>query len=289
MSDTERRSILTQVAEGTLSPDEAAERLSDLGRDGDHQGETPPRSAAGGERGLPPGAPATSLRVTGSVRMIEIIGDPSVAEAVAEGPHDARREGSVLIIEGEGPDVNWSQQGWRHFYSSTMQGGSSASARSRGPVFVGLGQKGRMPTLKVRVNPDLPIEVGVKAGAMSVKGVNSPITAECDAGSLQIKGFSGPLQIAVNAGKVEATGRITTGASRIEANAAKVDLRLDASSSVRIHAKSELGRVVLPGADLLSGKASLLGHQSDATVGAGEATLDLEVNVGAATVSVVEA
>lgn len=283
MSDSERRSILTQVAEGTLSPDEAAERLSEIGRSDERRGETPPSSATGGERGLPPGEPATSLRITGSVRMIEIVGDPTVAEAVADGPHDARREGGVLVIEGEGPDVTWSQQGWRHFYSSARSGGSGG-ARIRGPVVFGLGENRRMPALKVRVNPDLPIEVGVKAGAMSVKGVNSAITAECDAGSLQIKGFSGPLQVNVNAGKVEATGRLTSGSSRIEANAAKVDLRLDPASSVRIHARSELGRVVLPGADQ-PGKASLLGHQAEATIGGGEASLDIEVNVGAASVS----
>lgn len=280
MSDHERRSILTQVAEGTLSPDEAAERLSELGgAPTDGRGDTTPGSAAGGERGLPPGAPATSLRITGSVRMIEIIGDPTVAEAVAEGPHDARREGDVLVIEGEGPDVSWSQPGWRYSYSSS---------RSRGPIVMGLGQNRRMPALKVRVNPELPIEIGVKAGAMSVRGVNSPITAECDAGSLQIKDFSGPLQVCVNAGKVEASGRMVKGASRIEANAAKVELRLDPDSSVRIHARSELGRILLPGGGPRPGKGSLLGQESDALIGAGDATLDVEVNVGAASVSLLE-
>ena len=284
MSDHERRSILTQVAEGTLSPDEAAERLSELGDEAaQSRGDTSAGSATGGERGLPPGAPATSLRISGSVRMIEIVGDPTVAEAIAEGPHDARREGDLLVIEGEGPDVSWSQPGWRHSYSSSRGRGPTV-----GPMVIGFGQKGRMPALKVRVNPELPIEISVKAGAMSVRGVNSAITAECDAGSLQIKDFSGPLQVCVNAGKVEASGRMVKGASRIEANAAKVELRLDPDSSVRIHARSELGRILLPGGDARSSKGGLLGQESDALIGAGDATLDMEVNVGAASVSLLE-
>src|SRR5688572_13157781 len=111
MSDAERRSILSQVAEGTLSPDEAAERLACLDQAGSNR--TSVKTAAGGDRGLPPGAPASRIRIVGSVRMVEIVGDANVKEASVEGPHDARREGDLLIIEGEGPDVAWSQPGWR--------------------------------------------------------------------------------------------------------------------------------------------------------------------------------
>jgi len=38
------------------------------------------------------------VRALGSA---DIIGDPSVREAVAEGPHIARREGDTLVIEGD--------------------------------------------------------------------------------------------------------------------------------------------------------------------------------------------
>ena len=320
MSDAERRAILSQVAEGTLSPDEAAERLASLDRDKSHDQPgghgTSVKTAAGGERGLPPGAPAARIRIVGSVRMVEIVGDVNVKEASVEGPHDARREGDLLIIEGEGPEVAWSQPGWRwnwnwagnneddeesegrpkDWYVGYKSGSGWSSGRSRQRVRVagfpgaaafaesltGARQR-RSPALKVRVNPNLPLEAGIKAGAMSITGVAGPITAEADAASLQIKGFTGPLDAKVNAGKLEATGIIAKGESRIECNAGKVDVRLDSGSSVKITARAELSRVNLPGAETRSG--GLLGSEHEAIIGGGAATLSMEVNVGSATVA----
>lgn len=325
MSDAERRSILSQVAEGTLSPDEAAERLASLEADKsahDQPGSqrTSVKTAAGGERGLPPGAPASRIRIVGSVRMVQIIGDANVKEASVEGPHDARREGDLLIIEGEGPEVAWSQPGWRWNWNWAGEGAEEEDAESR-PKDWHVGYKSgvgwsagrprnprvkvvgfpsaaafaesisgarqrRSPALKVRVNPHLPLEAGIKAGAMSITGVAAPIKAEADAASLQIKGFTGPLDATVNAGKLEATGLIDEGASRIECNAGKVDLRLDAGSSVKITARAELSRVNLPGAETRSG--GLLGSEHEATIGGGAATLSMEVNVGSATVALTD-
>src|SRR5687768_1563003 len=137
MSDAERRSILSQVAEGTLSPDEAAERLASLEQNKSHDQpggtRTSVKTAAGGERGLPPGAPATRIRIVGSVRMVEILGDPNVKEASVEGPHDARREGDLLIIEGEGPDVAWSQPGWRWNWNWAGAGDDEEDESERKP------------------------------------------------------------------------------------------------------------------------------------------------------------
>ena len=331
MSDAERRSILSQVAEGTLSPDEAAERLAALDEPSasDRSGGSgsPSQTAAGGDRGLPPGAPAARIRIVGSVRMVDIIGDPTVKEAVAEGPHDARREGDLLIIEGEAPEGPWSQPGWRwnwnwgdgdsdeheegerereraganrDWYVGYKSGAGWSSGRQRPRVRIsGLppgfaeaisGRRGsgprRSPALKVRVNPDLPLEIGIKAGAMSVKGVSAPITAEADAASLQIKGFSAPLDVRVNAGKFEGTGLLDKGESRIECNAGKVDVRLDPRSNVRITARAELSRVNITGGETRTG--GLLGSEHEATMGDGAGTLALEVNVCAATVVVGE-
>lgn len=322
MSDAERRSILSQVAEGTLSPDEAAERLASLDRDAAHDQPGSQRSAvrtaAGGDRGLPPGAPASRIRVVGSVRMVEIVGDANVKEASVEGPHDARREGDVLIIEGEGPDVPWSQPGWRwnwnwagqnedeeierrpkDWYVGYKSGAGWSSGRSRprvrvsgfpGAVAFAESLSGarhrRSPALKVRVNPSLPLEAGIKAGAMSITGVAAPITAEADAASLQIKGFSAPLDAKVNAGKLEATGVMNQGESRIECNAGKVDIRLEPGSRVKITARAELSRINLPSSEVRSG--GLLGSEHEAVIGDGGGTLFMEVNVGSATVALAD-
>lgn len=310
MSDSERRSILSRVAEGTLDPEEAAELLSQL--ESDRGGEAGrPQSSAGGSRGLPPGEAARKVRITGSIRSIEVIGDATVAEASVEGPHDAHREGEVLVIEAEGPDVEWSQPGWRWNwnwlrdseeqddaeaesdrginYSYDLAFGKGRNRQGRGrlrmPPTAG-GASRRLPTLKVRVNPSLDLEVAIKAGALSVRDVSGAITAECDAGSLQIRDFIGTLDATVNAGKLEATGKITGGEHRIEANAAKVDLRLDSSSSVEIHSRSELSRVSLPGGESPTGGSGLLVGNQKAVLGSGTGRLDLSVSVGAATVSV---
>src|SRR5687767_12137851 len=99
----ERRRILGQVAEGTMSPSDAAERLAVLD-------EVPDEAAAGrtsDDNEPMPAVPVGDLarvRVVGSLRSIEILGDPSVREAVAEGPHQAWRDGDLLIIETEQPD-----------------------------------------------------------------------------------------------------------------------------------------------------------------------------------------
>lgn len=327
MSDAERRSILSQVAEGTLSPDEAAERLAALDRDRathDHPGASRPsaKTAAGGERGLPPGAPASRIRIVGSVRLVEIVGDANVKEASVEGPHDARREGDLLIIEGEGPEVAWSQPGWRwnwnwtgegdgeddedgaerkpkDWYVGYKSGAGWSSGRTRQRVRVagfpgaaafaeGLSgaRQRRSPALKVRVNPNLPLEAGIKAGSMSIAGVSAPITAEADAASLQIKGFTAPLDVKVNAGKLEATGLMNQGESRIECNAGKVDIRLEAGSRVKITARAELSRINLPSSEVRSG--GLLGSEHEALIGDGGGTLFMEVNVGSATVALTD-
>ena len=324
---------MSQVAEGTLSPDEAADRLAALeepsASDRSGGSGSPSQTATGGDRGLPPGAPAARIRIVGSVRMVDIVGDPNVKEAVAEGPHDARREGDLLIIEGEAPEGPWSQPGWRwnwnwgdaerdeedereresvgakrDWYVGYKSGAGWSSGRQRPRVRVAgfpagfpggfaeafSGGRGggprRSPALKVRVNPNLPLEIGIKAGAMSVKGVSAPITAEADAASLQIKGFSAPLNVRVNAGKFEGTGLLEGGESRIECNAGKVDVRLDPRSSVRITARAELSRVNITGGETRAG--GLLGSEHEASMGDGAGTLALEVNVGAATVVVGE-
>jgi hypothetical protein len=301
MSDSERRSILSRVAEGTLDPEQAAELLSQLESDrgADSGGSS---SSAGGTRGLPPGETARKVRITGSIRSIEVVGDPTVAEAVVEGPHDARREGALLVVEAEGPDVEWSQPGWRWNWNWTGTE-EPETAEERRPRYVGYhsehgwsygrprqAKRGtgnrRIQTLKVRVNPALDLELAIKAGAMSVRNVAGAITAECDAGSLQIRNFTGALNATVNAGKLEATGRITRGEHRIEANAAKVDLRLESGSSVEIHARSELSRVSLPAGEQTEGTSGLLAGNQRAVVGAGAGRLDLSVSVGAASVSV---
>jgi hypothetical protein len=107
-----QRAILQEVAAGRLSPEEAAALLDRAEQaeqeTGSEQGE--PTRDQGAATGARPGdrtAPPTSggaegvrrVRVEGSFRSARIVGDPTVREAIADGPHVARREGDLLIVE----------------------------------------------------------------------------------------------------------------------------------------------------------------------------------------------
>src|SRR5260370_39162698 len=86
MSKPERREILSRVAAGTISPEEAAAQLDAINQgEGDQQ-------------------TIQRVRIVKRLGAAEIIGDPDVRDAVAEGRHRARIEGDVMSIEGRTGD-----------------------------------------------------------------------------------------------------------------------------------------------------------------------------------------
>src|SRR6266540_1822773 len=107
-----QRAILQEVAEGRLSPEEAAVLLDQAEKAEQEQGSehdepSEETGAATGERPRdhttpPPAGTDTGIkrvRVVGNFRSARIVADPTVREAIAEGPHIARREGDLLIVE----------------------------------------------------------------------------------------------------------------------------------------------------------------------------------------------
>src|SRR2546421_2091119 len=98
-----RRDILAAVARGDLTPEEGATRLEELPAlpPGPATAALPPPPIEGRATPVGPAPEAGILRAVRVVRTLgtaEIIGDPQVREAVAEGPHVARREGDTLVI-----------------------------------------------------------------------------------------------------------------------------------------------------------------------------------------------
>src|ERR1700737_999382 len=84
MSKTGRREILSRVAAGTISPEEAAGQLDAVNQDEE--------------------AATTTIRTVRVIKQLgpaEIIGDSSIHDAVAEGQHRARIDGDTMIIEGQ--------------------------------------------------------------------------------------------------------------------------------------------------------------------------------------------
>jgi hypothetical protein len=273
----ERRAVLERVARGELSPAEAASLLEEL--ESAEEPQRDPRDwaadwdepAARPEPHAPPQPPpaggAARIRVVRSVGVADVVGDPTVHEAVADGPHVARREGDTLVIEGQddwdmGPgfQFNWGES--RHERHLRMR------RRLRGRAW------GEPPRLRVRINPDLPLDVDASAGKLRVHGVHGPIRANVQAGSLDITDFRSPFDLNVQAGSVSARGRLDQGAARVNCEAGGVRVLLERGSSVRVTAHSTLGKVSFDG-----------DARSPWIVGGGEATLDVAATLGSVRVS----
>jgi hypothetical protein len=249
--DDVRRQIIAQVADGSLSPEDAAAKLEQL--DG-------PASGAVGVADPPgPAAPALTICVGVALGQVTVIGDASVREAVADGAHTARHDGDQLVIEGDPLKNNGftfgNSKGW--FKSHPWK-----------------------EPLVVRMNPELALQVMVQGGRASVRGVTGTIKAEVHAGAIDLAGFESPIDIDVEAGSVKASGRLTRGSSRIKCDAGSVRLDLRPDSSLRVTAHSELGQVKLDGGGWRT-EAHPDSTSETAVIGAGEGTLAVEVNVGA--------
>jgi hypothetical protein len=239
MSKPERREILSRVAAGTISPEEAAAQLDAINAD-ERQAESSIRT----------------VRVVRQLGSFEIIGDPSVRDAVAEGPHHARIEGDVMVFEGGTSD-------------------------GPGGFMFGLGRNLLRDAVLIRMNPALGLDVQVQAGDCRVRGVEGPIRARVQAGSATIDGFASAVDFTVNAGDLQATGRLDSGDSRIVCKMGNASLHLERGSSVRIKSRSSLGDIELPDRSHQGGG----NLTKDFIVGDGAASLAIETTLGSVKVT----
>lgn len=242
-----KREILRQVAAGDLSPEEAEARLSELDRPAASESAT---STATLE-------PATGIKVVRIAGSAEIVGDPGVREVVVEGPHAVRRESGQLVVESR-PEPS------EGYVFGPFQFSTDAHRK-----------------LRVRMNPDLPLDAEIQAGSLRILGVKARIKAEISAGSAHIDGFRAPLEVKVQAGSVNATGKLTEGTSHISCEAGSVRVGLDPASSVRIRAHTALGRISIPGS---AARGVLGGETHETVVGGGEANLEIDSSMGSVTV-----
>ncbi len=263
-----RRDILAAVARGELAPEEGARRLEELSAlpPGPATAALPPPPI---EATAGPVSEPTSLRrvrITRSLGSAEVIGDPSVREAVADGPHVAEREGDTLVIRATWEDVEESGFTFR-----------------RGGIRIRTGQRSRLSIgapesdpLRVRMNPALALELDSQAGSVRIRDLRGPIKASVQAGSLTIDGFRGPLDLNVQAGSLRGSGTLTQGLSRVNCEAGSVRLNLEKGSSVRVKARSTLGKVSMGEDDTIA----IGGGAQELVVGRGEATLEVDATMG---------
>jgi hypothetical protein len=242
----QRREILNQVASGAITAEEGAARLEAL------------ESEAAAPESIPTQAQAPS----GGIRQVtvnsrfgntEIVGDPTVATAVADGPHRARQDGDAMVFD------------------QSLLSGETTFEFNRSRISIpGFNTRDK---LIVRMNPALALRMRVQAGNVSIRGVRGPITSDVQAGNCIVDGFAGPVNLMVSAGNLEASGRLDGGSSAIRCQMGEVKVNLDRTSNVRIAAHTTMGKVDIEGV-------------RDQVVGTGAGTLDISCTMGDVTVSV---
>ena len=246
--EDKKRQILNQVRTGTITAEEGAARLDELASENAAGTATRERPAPAA---LQPAPNAASVKVVSQFGSAEVVADPTVATAVAEGPHRVRLDGNTMVIEHI--EING-------FDFKTRRG------------------------LKVRMHPDLPLFASVQAGSLRVDGVHGPITAEVQAGSCNVNDFRGPINVVAQAGSVTASGCIDSGTSKVRCEMGSIRLSLNKQSSVKITARTTMGKVAI---DDESGEHAIAGSGGkEVTIGSGAATLDIEGTMGNVRISV---
>jgi hypothetical protein len=261
-NDQDVQDILRKVASGELSPEDAAAQIEALHR----------TQVAVAE------APLRRIRVVGALHPLRITGDGEVREAVVSGMHEASRDGDTLLVRTTGPGDEESGFAfrWAGWPGKPNFGSGEPVQRALRPI-------------QIRMNPDLALEVEMAAGLLSVHGVRGPIKAEIQAGSAKLEGFASPFDLKVTWGTVSATGVLTQGRSQVRCEAGTVKIGLEKGSSVRVVARSTLGRISLPGESAgISEGWTMGGEQREATVGEGAGLLDVETTTGAVWVDEVD-
>ena len=263
--EDKKREILDQVRTGTITAEEGAARLDELAS------ESAPATATRERPSTPASQPApqaAAVKVLSQFGSAEVVADRTVATAIAEGPHRVRVDGDTMVIE--------------HVPFQEEDTWTFGTARRRIEIN-GFDFKNRR-SLKVRMNPDLPLVVSVQAGSLRVDGVHGPITAEVQAGSCNVNDFRGPINVVAQAGTVTASGCIDSGASKVRCEMGSIRISLDKQSSVKISARTTMGKVAI---DDESGERAIAGQAGkDVTIGSGAGTLDIEGTMGNVRISV---
>jgi hypothetical protein len=258
-----KREILSQVAAGKITAEEGAARLESL-----DSAETPAPTTSAPVPVLTPTPTADTrrIKVVSQIGSAEIVGDPSVAYVVADGPHTARQDGDTMVI----------------CHAPFEESDHFTFGRGERRITVN-GLDFHKRKLTVRMNPRLALFASVQAGSVRIEGVQGPIQGEVQAGNCQVSGFRGPLDFVIQMGNLSASGKLDAGASKVRCEMGSVKINLEKGSSVRVTARTTLGKVSIDseGTDQVA-----VGQTSkDVTIGSGTGALDVECTMGNVRVS----
>ena len=269
--------ILKRVAAGELSPEEAIRRLDagkpdatkpDAGRQGAPiwaERPTDPRTEEGPR--IPDGDDVTGIRISASYRNLDVIADPAVATAYAEGEHVARREGGALEIDGRGAGLfgvggpGDDPSNWRFGFGGAIPRGRAISR--------GLWDH----HLTVRVNPQLPLHIDAIGSKLRLRGGEAGAELQLVASSVNLEAVRGPLRIDTNTSSVK--GSVAPyGDSRVQAEQSSVKIVLLPGTDVLIKVRNRMSKVVLP--DRVGRSRQVKQEQAELLVGEGNGVLVLD-------------
>ena len=248
--------ILQAVASGELDPETATARIAAL-----RQTVAPGTSEASPIR-------ITDISIKAGAARLIVIGDPGVAEAVAEGPHRMeRRDGTLFITTNAGEGD----------YETTPP--RSALLHWLTSVVDRAGQ-----TLTVRVNPALPLRVLIVGGSLDLQGVAAGASIGVEAGAARVQDGSGPLQLDVVSGSARVDWTFS-GDSAVRADMGSAQVLVRHGSDTRITAEATLGQASVR---TDHGMAKSVGDAptDEVVAGAGTGTLHAAARMGSVQVTV---
>lgn len=255
MSDTETlRDLLTRVAAGEIDPADAARLLDD----------DPAVPTLDRRDGVRSEAPVSALAIHAGGVKLTVVADPTVATAVADGPHALRREGSVLVLDAP------SEDGYRTTPPPRFLGWVPT-------VWTG----GRGQKVLVRVNPSLPLTIEATACSVDVSGMRAALTLGGSASAMRVRDHVGALHGSLAMGSVEAVATVNA-PSDLSCELGSIDLRLLPGSDVTVTATTDLGEVTLPDAPRRESASA----RQTCVVGEGTHAFTIAVRLGSASVAV---
>lgn len=251
----ELRDLLKRVAAGEISPEEAESALKGSG------------TAPAPDESAPEQEPVRRITVRTSAVRLVVVADPNVDTAIAEGPHRVSHVGNRLTVHSDLRVGEYEAQVPRSTFATWLSNVNRAGS-----------------TLRVRVNPDLPLEVLTVAGSLELSGMRSPVSVGVEAGSARLHDGVGPLTLSVASGSADVEWQFTGNCS-VSTDLGSARLTALPGSDVSITAEATLGLATIRLADGTTIKATPEGHPP-VIAGTGTGHLAASTRLGSLVVSV---
>jgi hypothetical protein len=268
MSD-ELRDLLNRVASGELSPEEAQARLQAAAAAEPTPTAEPTEAPDAGATPTapPPHEPVRRISIRASAVRLIVLADPSVDTAVAEGPHRVSHQGEALTIHSDLSAGEYETEVPKSAFATWLTNVNRAGS-----------------TLRVRVNPGLPIEVLNVAGSLELSGMRAPASVGVEAGSARLHDGAGQLALSVASGSADVEWQFH-GECAVSTDLGSARVTVQPGSDVAINAEATLGMATIRMADGRTIKATPTGTPP-VVVGAGTGRLNVTSRLGSLVVSV---